>query len=235
MGIHSDEQYALLTDYDTDTAYSEAFQTLYANIRLNWENANSKQPQALGTTRTHTLLLTTPSASSEQSSVAANLAIVTAQSSIPTILVDANLRKPTLEQRFGLSKNLGLSDLLAQESITSQKIPAYLQTTFVPGLRILGAGTSPEQGASLLLSPKLEEVVSCLRQFLDETETQPGVVLFHSPPVLPGADASLISTLVDQTFLTIIKGLTTRTQAKQAQEQLQRAHAKLAGIIMLDA
>ena len=55
------------------------------------------------------------------------------------------------------------------------------------------------------------------------------------PPVLAGADASLIAALVEKTFLSIIVGHTTRAQARQAQEQLQRAHAKLAGIIMLNA
>ena len=51
--------------------------------------------------------------------------------------------------------------------------------------------------------------------------------------MLLGADASLIGALVEQTFLAVITGQTTRAQAKQAQEQLQQAHAKLAGIIMV--
>ena len=226
MGNRSNEQYVLLTDYDADTAYSEAYHTLFANIRLNWDNDSTSQ---------HTLLLTTPAAYTEQAAAVANLAIATAQSSMPTLLVDADLRTPGLQQRFGLAKGPGFSDLLAEESITPQKIPHYLQSTFIPGLRVMGAGTSPEQGAQLLLSAKLQEGVSGICQYMATSETQPGIVIFHSPPVLAGADASLIAALVDQTFLSIIVGLTTREQAKQAQEQLQRAHAKLAGIIMLNA
>jgi Mrp family chromosome partitioning ATPase len=216
----------LLTDYDTNTAYSEAYYTLFANIRLNWDSTSTRQ---------HTLLLTTPTAHAEQAAAVANVAIAAAQSSIPTILVDADLRAPGLQRRFGLTKNLGLSDLLAEETISPQKIPNYLQSTFIPGLQVLGAGTSPTQGALLLLSPKLEEVVNSICQYQATSETQPGIVIFHSPPVLAGADASLIGALVEQTFLSIIVGHTTRAQAKQAQEQLERAHAKLAGIIMLNA
>lgn len=225
MGNNANEQYALLTDYDANTTYSEAFHTLLANIRLSW---NPEQ------TELHSLLLTTPSTYSEQATATANLAIVAAQSGIPTLLVDADLRNPSLSQRFGLGKNAGLSDLLREDSIPPQKLASYLQTTFVPHLRLLGAGNSTSEVATLLLSPKLTEVVESIRQYLKQTETIPGIILFHSPAVLAGADASLLAALVDQTFLTIIKDYTTRAQAKQAQEQLQRAHAKLAGIILLN-
>ena len=225
MGNRSNEQHVLLTDYDTNTAYSEAYYTLFANIRLSWDNASTKQ---------HTLLLTTSTAHAEQAAAVANLAIASAQSGMPTLLIDADLRTPGLQQRFGLAKGPGLSDLLAEESISPEKIPNYLQSTFVPGLRVLGAGTSPAKGELLLLSSKLEQVINSICQYQATSETQPGVVIFHSPPVLAGPDASLIAALVEQTFLSIIVGHTTRAQSKQAQEQLERAHAKLAGVIMLN-
>jgi len=226
MGNRSNEQYVLLTDYDINSPYSEAYHTLFANIRLNWDSTSNQQ---------HTLLLITPTAHTEQAAAVANVAIASAQSGMPTLLVDADLRTPGLQQRFGLVKGPGLSDLLAEDSISPQKIPNYLQSTFVPGLHVLGAGTSPAEGALLLLSAKLEEVVNSICQYSATSETQPGVVIFHSSPVLAGADASLIAALVEQTFLSIIVGHTTRAQAKQAQEQLERAHARLAGIIMLNA
>jgi Mrp family chromosome partitioning ATPase len=226
VGNNANEQYALLTDYDANTAYSEAFHTLFANIRLSWDTEQ---------TEPHSLLLTTPSTYSEQATAAANLGIVAAQSGIPTLLVDADLRNPGLSQRFGLGKTAGLSDLLKEDSVPPQKLASYLQTTFVPHLRLLGAGNSTSEAATLLLSPNLREVVESIRQYLEETETTPGIILFHSPAVLEGAGTSLLAALVDQTFLTIIKDHTTRAQAKQAQEQLQRAHANLAGIILLNA
>jgi Mrp family chromosome partitioning ATPase len=228
VGNRSQEQYTLLTDYDPNTAYCEAFHTLFANIRFNWEDKASKQSHV------HTLLLTTPSDYIEQATVAANLAIVAAQSGALTILVDADLRTPSLQQRFGLNKSAGLSDLLEETSITPQKVANHLQSTFVPGLRLIVAGTSSRQGATLLLSTKLEECMCSISQVLVEQESTPGIVIYHSPPVLIGADASLIGALTEQTLLTIIVGRTTREQAKQAQEQLERAHTKLAGVIMLN-
>ena len=73
-----------------------------------------------------------------------------------------------------------------------------------------------------------------IRQVLVEPGSAPGIVIYHSPPVLAGADASLIGALTEQTLLTVIAGRTTRDQAKQAQEQLEQAHAKLVGAIMLN-
>ena len=228
MGNLSEGKYTLLTDYDAGTAYSEAFHTLFANIRFNWESDANTSSQV------HTLLLTTPSDYAEQAAAAANLAIVAAQSGTATILVDADLRRPSLQQRFGLDRSAGLSDLLMKEEPTPQKVASYLQSTFIPCLRVLSAGTSSAQGATLLLSSKLERCLCSIRQVLVESESKPGMVIYHSAPALAGADASLIGALVEQTLLTVIVGRTTREQAKQAQEQLQRAHTKLAGFILLN-
>lgn len=227
MGTRTKEQYALLTDYDTTAAYSQAFYTLFANIRFHWENKQST------TSRVHTLLITSASAYKDQATVAANLAIVAAQSGAETVLVDANLRRPGVRQCFGLAQGAGLTDLLEEEDVSPQKIAACLQPTFIPGLRVLGTGNSPAQGPALLLSSRLETVTAGLRDLVASSEKSSGIVLFHSAPVLSGADASLIGALADQTVLAVIMGQTTRVQAKQAQEQLEQAHIKLAGVIML--
>lgn len=226
MSIHSPEQVALLTDYDTDSAYSEAYRTLYSNIRFSWDSEKSKL---------QTLLITTPSAYTACATAAANVAIAAAQSGTSTLLIDANLRAPSLEQRFGLARNAGLHDLLVEKTTTPQKVDQYLSQTFIPGLRLLSAGTGiANEGATMLLSVKLQEVVDNIRQYLTETEAVPSLIVFNTAPVLVGPDASLIGALTEQTILTIAKGHTTRAQAKQAQEQLQRAHANLAGIVILD-
>ena len=232
MGSRTQEQKALLTDYDTSTSYSQAFYTLFANIRFHWESEWSGQERTVAT-QVHTLQVTAASAYSGQATVAANLAIVAAQSGAETILVDAHLRAPAIRQCFGLAEGPGLSDLLEDGNVIPQKIATCLQPTFVPGLRVLGAGNRPVQGAALLLSPHLEQVVVGLRDLLAASGKLSGVALLHSAPVLAGADASLIGALTDQTVLAVIMGQTTRVQAKQAQEQLEQAHAKLAGVVML--
>ena len=228
MGNQSKEQYALLTDFDLHTSFSEAFHTLFANIRFNWETSTIESPSI------HTLLLTSVSEYAEQSAVAANLAIVAAQSDYKTILVDADLRTPSLQQRFGLDKSIGLSDLLEETSITPQKVSEHLQSTFIPGLQILTSGTSTSAGATLLLSPKLAACMDSIRKVLEQQGNALGIVIYQSSPVLAGANASLIGALTEQALLTVVAGHTTREQAKEAQTQLEQAHAKLVGAIMVN-
>ena len=234
MGSRSLEQRALLTDYDPTTAYSQAFYTLFANIRFQWESEQAILSQQVAeTTPVHTLLVTSASAYKDQPTVAANLAIVAAQSGAETILVDANLHSPGIGSRFGLSQTAGLGELLETGDITLETLERYLQPTFVPGLRVLGAGGASAQGTALLLSSHLARVVTGLRNMLAASHKSSGVVIFHSTPVLSSVDAALIGALTEQTVLTIIMGQTTRAQAKRAQEQLQQAHISLGGVIML--
>jgi len=223
LSIRSHEQVALLTDYDASSAYSEAFYTLYASIRFNW---NIEKNRHL------TLLITTPTPFAGQASIAANVAIAAAQSGTPVILVDADVRNPGLEQRFGVGPQAGLSDLLEEAEITPQQVAACLQPTFIPCLRLLSAG-SRSGPTTLLQLTKLEAAFASIHALLAE-ETTPSIVLFHSPAVQLGADASIIAALVDQTLLVIGKNRTTRAQAKRAQDQLERVHAHLAGVILLD-
>lgn len=233
MGLRSQEQHALLTDYDNTTAYSQAFYTLFANIRFHWDDEQLASEKPIASS-VRTLLVTAASTYKDQATVAANLAIVAAQSGAETVLVDADLHSPGLRQRFGLqASGLGLSDLLEEEEATTQKIAACLQQTFVPGLRVLDAGTLSTQSTALLLSPRLSAVITGIRELLISSDKSSGIIIFHSAPVLSGADASLIGALVEQTVLTVVMGQTTRAQGKQAMEQLQQAHIKLAGVIML--
>ncbi len=224
MSIRSQEQVALLTDYDPHSAYSNAYYSLYATIRSRWDNEQHRQ---------YTLLLATPVAFPEFAAVAANIAIAAAQSGTPTILVDADTHAPGLQQRFGLPKSAGLAELLHAETVTTQDIGASLQQTFVPNLHLLAAGNDGE-GVPVLLSTKLHDVVGCIREYLAESATKPGMIIFHCAPVLSGPDASLLSAEVTQTLLTVATRRTTRTQAKQAQEQLQGTHTSLGGIVVLD-
>ena len=223
MSIPSQEQVTLLTDYDTDSAFSVAYQKLYANISFEWNREQIRQ---------YTLLFATPTPYSGQATVPANVAIAAAQSGTPTILVDANLHTPTLAQRFGVGKNIGLSDMLKQKTPTP--IADALCETFVPNLRLLSAGTAPLQEISMLFSTRFHAIVESLCAFLAETEREPSIIIFNSPAVLASAEATLISDAVHETFLTITSGRTTRRQARKAQEQLQHTHSTLAGVIMLD-
>jgi capsular exopolysaccharide synthesis family protein len=227
VGIPPQEQVTLLTDYDKNSAYSQAYQTLYTNIRFNWDDKAEQQ---------HSILLTTPAEYAGRAAAPANIAIAAAQNGTQTILIDADLQAPSLQQRFGLGEQRGLNELLMESAITPQKIAPYLQKTFIPNLALLCAGSTSQsaQDTNRQLASRLQTIVAGLYELLKSSESHAGLIIFNSPPVLTSLDATLISTCVEQTFLLIATGRTTRVQARKAQEQLERVHAKLAGLIMLD-
>jgi protein-tyrosine kinase len=226
VGIHSQEQIALLSDHDPSSAYSTAYHTLFYNIRFNWDSEQIPH---------YAILLATPATYAGQTTVAANIAIAAAQNGTPALLVDADLQNPSLQQRFGNSPQPGLGELLAPDG-RKQPLSHYVSQTFIPDLFILSTGTDPRPPVESrrLFASGLAEVLKALRHFQQEQGNRPSLIIFNSPPVLASPDAILIGTQVDQTFLTIAAGHTTRRQARQAQEQLERARVKLAGTILLD-
>lgn len=227
MGTVSHEQVALLTDYDTTSAYAVAYQNLFVSICLNWDQTSKKQ---------QSLTIVAPAAYKGQGNAAANLAIAAAQNGIPTILVDADLHTPGLQPNFGLQKQVGLGELLSSEKISLQTLEQHLSKTFLTDLTLLGAGNVHYQPIEIsrLFTSRLAQVRDILRQYLAEKETRAGLIIFNSPSTASGSDAALISSLVDQTFLVIVKGQTRRAQAQQAQEQIDRAHGQITGIIALN-
>ncbi len=234
MGIRSREQAsvnALLTDYDTNSAYYQAYQTLYANVRAGWQSESTAPISG-----SCSLAVTGAVGSAEQESAASNLAIVAAKGNTPTILVDADLRTSGLSQRFGSDPGAGLTDLLADQALTAQKVHTALKATFVPGLLLLPAGSATTQGTSLLLSPAFGQIVTFLQQALAQIDNKRSALLvFHCPSVLSGADAAIIASQADQTLLCIVAGQTTRAQAREAQEHLLRANARVAGVVLLNS
>jgi len=227
VGTSEHKQISLLTDYSIDSAYSVSYHTIYSNIYFNWDSEQLKQ---------YSIQFAIPSRCPQQASVASNVAIAAAQHGVPTIFVYADLLAPTLQQHFGLGSLPGLNQLLMEEHVSTEMLQTYVSSTFVPNLRLLCGGVTSLSSfeVSRLLSAKLQVILNATRQFMEQNDDRPGMIIFNSPPVLAGIDASLISTLVDHTLLIIARGRTTRTEAIRAQEQLQRAHAKLAGVVMLE-
>jgi Mrp family chromosome partitioning ATPase len=154
VGTNAPKQQALLTDYNADSAYSIAYQTLYANIRFNWDSAQTRQ---------HSILLATPAAYPGQATAVANIAIAAAQNGTPTILVDANLHASGLQQLFKTNAPTGLSDLLlTNREITAQALTSHLCETDMPRLRLLSAGKALAQPQEIarLLTARLQDLLS---------------------------------------------------------------------------
>jgi capsular exopolysaccharide synthesis family protein len=154
--------------------------------------------------------------------VAANLAVTMAQAGKRVLLVDADLRRPSLHRLFGLSNRHGLTDLLLNER---RAVEDLALDTHVPGLQVLPSGPQPPNPSEALGSRRMRQVLEEMRQIAD-------VVILDSPPLLAVADGLVLSATTDAAILVVRSGATRRTLAQRAKEQLDRVEARLLGIVV---
>ncbi len=190
---------------------SEAFRVLRANIKFSEVDHPIRS-----------MLITSSGAAEGKSTVTANLAVVTAQSGKRVILVDADMRKPTVHKTFELTNAQGLTTALLTNA---GPVGAYLQPTDVPGLQILTSGPLPPNPAELLGSQRMADLVT---ELLGEAD----VVMFDSPPLLAMADAALLARICDGTLLVAQADATRREIFISALDQLQKSGARLIGVVL---
>jgi non-specific protein-tyrosine kinase len=168
------------------------------------------------------LLVTSPDPEEGKSTVVANLGIVMAQGGKKVVLVDGDLRRPTLHKHFGLPNEKGLSNLLVEKG---SSVANFLQETGVPGLRLMASGPLPPSPADLLSNGRLSAILEELREGAD-------VMLVDSPAAQAIPDALLLAKWVDGVLLVAEPGATSREAAVQAQASLGRAGARLLGVVL---
>ena len=186
-------------------------------VRTNLEFAQSSSG------RPKTMLVTSSSPREGKSTTASNLAAVLAQTGRSVILVDADLRRPTLHQIFGLPNKSGLSTLFVMDG--SAAVEGLLRVTEVEGLRLLTSGPVPPNPAELLSSRRMGELIDALTREAD-------VVIFDSPPLLGVSDASILASRLDGTILVVDSNRTRAGALKHAVELLRRGHATVWGVIL---
>jgi len=202
----------LITLTDPRSPVSEAYRTLRTNLSFS----SLDEPIS-------TLVVTSPAPDEGKSTTIANLAVTMAQGGLRTILVDCDLRRPTLHSILKLNPEPGLTDLLLEENGE----PA-LQETEVDGLLFLASGPLPPNPADLLGSKKINKIIAALSQQAD-------IVLFDAPPVIAVTDATVIGSKVDGVLLVINAGKTKRDHAEKAKEMLEKAKVRIVGAVLTNA
>jgi capsular exopolysaccharide synthesis family protein len=210
----SDTQSTLVTIADPRSPVSESFRTLRTNLQF----ASLDKPL-------RTILVTSPGAEEGKSTTLANLAVTMAQAEKRVILIDCDLRRPTLHKHFGLSNAAGLVTMMLEESAI-QDPP--LQETGVAGLWLLASGPLPPRPSDLLGSQRMGRIIQALLEKAD-------VLLFDAPPVMAVTDASILATRVDGVLLVISAGHTKRDEMRTAKAQLEKVNAHIIGAVLTNA
>jgi exopolysaccharide transport family protein len=151
----------------------------------------------------------------------ANLAAALAHNGAKVLAIDADLRRPTLYQHFGVQKTPGLTDLIVGKSTASQAI----QTTRIDGLQILPCGYQPPNPAELLGSPMMKQVLDALRSHYDW-------VLIDTPPILAMADTAVLSALVEGVVLVLGAETATKPSVARAIDQVHGVGGKVIGVVL---
>ena len=201
----------LVTIRDPRSPAAEAYRTLRTNIQF----ASLDRPL-------RTLLATSSAPDEGKSTTIANIAVTVAQSERRVLLVDCDLRRPTLHTMFGLPNEAGLTSLILDED---GRIP--VQKTDIPGLLVLTSGPLPPRPADILGSRRMEAVIAQLRDHAD-------MVLFDTPPVNAVTDAAVLATKVDGVLLVFRSGTTKRDRARDARRQLEKVNANIVGVVLTD-
>lgn len=202
---------SLVTLREPSSPAAEAYRTLRTNIQF----ASLDKPL-------RTLLATSTAADEGKSTTLANLAVTMAQSEQRVILVDCDLRRPTVHSIFGLPNEQGLTTLMLQADAT---LP--LHQTDTPGLLILTSGPTPPRPADILGSKRMAAIIGQLRNQAD-------IVLFDTPPINAVTDAAVLATAVDGVLLVFRAGNTKRDRAREARKLLDKVNANVVGVVLTD-
>jgi non-specific protein-tyrosine kinase len=201
----------LITISEPRSPISEAYRALRTNLDF------ASLDRAL-----KTLVVTSAGVGEGKSTTLANLAVVSAQAGRKVVLVDADLRRPTLHQIFGLGNETGLTTVMMDDAALAAP---PLQETGVEHLSVLTSGPLPPNPAELMGSRRMEEVVTALAEKADQ-------VFFDTPPVVAVTDAAVLSTKVDGVLLVISAGKTRREYARTAVQRLEQIKARLVGTVL---
>lgn len=191
---------------------TEQYRTLRTNIQFSGIDEKIK-----------TVLITSGEPSAGKSMTAANLAIVSAQQELKTLLIDADMRKPTMHYKFKLDNISGLSTAL----INGESFIERAQSTEIDHLAVLSCGPIPPNPSELLASQKFE-------QLLTEAYETYDMIIIDTPPMLAVTDASILINKVDGAILVARSEQTETSQLEEAIERIKKSADNLLGVVLND-
>ena len=166
------------------------------------------------------IVVTSANQSEGKSTIATHLASLLAESGQPTVLIDADLRRPVLAQHFDVDGSVGLTQVIAG----SVDLADVLVPTSQDGLLLLPAGRIPPNPSEIVGSGRMESLIAGLSQSY--------MVIIDAPPLLPVTDAGLLTVAADGALLVVRHGKTRKEQVALASRNLAHVDGTLLGFVM---
>ena len=219
----------LITHFDPKSPVAEAYRTLRTNIQFQRMERGGK-----------VLVVTSPTLQEGKTTTIVNLALTMAQSGQKTLLVGANMRRPSIHRFFGIPREPGLSDILVgnarwQDCVRGVadilmgrfEMEDIMASPGLDNLHIIEAGPIPANPSELLST-------AAMRDFLHAVSAEYDIVLIDTPPILPVTDSAIVAGQVDGVLLVYQAGKVGRLVLKRAKAHLESARAKVWGIVLND-
>ena len=198
-----------IVDKKPKSITAEAYRTLRTNIQYS---SFDKEVRVI--------VVTSSEAGEGKSTTAGNLAISFSQAQKKTIMIDCDLRKPSLHKKFRISNMVGLSDLLKGKESLKEAVHKYNDY-----LDILTSGKVPPNPSEMLGSRSMENLIERLKNEYD-------MIIIDSAPLQAVTDAQILSRKADGTILVVRAEKTKRDSVMQAKELLKKVDANILGVVL---
>lgn len=200
----------ILLHEGAESPHAEAYRVLRTNLLF------SRKDDKL-----NTVAVVSAGAGEGKSTTVFNLAAVFAQSGQRVIVVDSDLRRPTLHKMLRVTNNIGLTNYLLKQNTLEEVI----QTTSLPTLDFMASGKLPSSSLGILSSAQMRDLITELKQHYD-------FVFFDSPPVMGVSDASILASEVDMTVQVIQYRRYPQPMNIRAKQMIEKVGGNLAGIVL---
>ncbi|MGH7989127.1 MAG: polysaccharide biosynthesis tyrosine autokinase, partial [Limisphaerales bacterium] len=200
----------LLIDEEIESPHAEAYRVLRTNLLFSGKDD-----------KFNTAAIVSAGAGEGKSTTTLNLATVFAQAGQRVLVVDSDLRRPTLHKLLKVSNNVGLVSFLLKQNTLEQVI----QTTRLPALDFMASGKLPSSSMSILNSPQMKDLIMELKQRYD-------FVFFDSPPILGVSDAAILASEVDFAIQVIQYRRYPQPMNLRAKQMVEKVGGHLAGIVL---
>ncbi|MGA7219866.1 MAG: polysaccharide biosynthesis tyrosine autokinase [Candidatus Sulfotelmatobacter sp.] len=207
----SKEAVELVTQVRPQSQMAESYRALRTSLLLSNLGAPPK-----------VIMVTSALPQEGKTTTSINCAVVLAQKGVKVLLIDADLRRPSIHKTLGMGPRSGLSNVLTG-SATLQE--AITRSPILPNLSVLPAGTPPPNPAELLASTNMRDVLQELRGQYDH-------IVVDTPPTLSVTDAVVLSPRADAIVLVIRSGQTTKQALRRSRDILMQVNAKVSGVLL---
>jgi capsular exopolysaccharide synthesis family protein len=207
----SKEAVELVTQVKPQSQMAESYRALRTSLLLSNLGAPPK-----------VIMITSALPQEGKTTTSINTAVVLAQKGVRVLLIDGDLRRPSIHKTLAMGPHSGLSNVLTGSTTLDD---AIVRTSLLPSLFVLPAGTPPPNPAELLASSNMRDLLEQLREQYDH-------IIIDTPPSLSVTDAVVLSPRADAVILVIRCGQTSKHALRRSRDILLQVNAKLVGVLL---